>query len=260
MEPACKVCKSKTKFLGNIPFNRGNEGELNQKSPPGGESIPYFICSQCGFIFTSWFDKWNRKDFLEYIYNDAFFSGNIVGHGKNEEENAVRPKYSPSYIDGLKLNDLIENFISQNLLKKPKNELKILDYGSGVGDTAKALIDNRCNVTCFDPFADDSQLNVNNFHFDIIYLIEVIEHCHELPEVVNFLKQNLTAEGILLMSTNLHSFPPPSNIIDSWYITPRTGHVSIFTFRALFKLFKKVDIYLVETETVIFGKNTSGLS
>jgi hypothetical protein len=51
----------------------------------------------------------------------------------------------------------------------------------------------------------------------------------------------------------LHPFPTPPNVLDSWYIAPRNGHISIFTLPAIATLFRRVGINVVMTGMGLFG-------
>ncbi len=255
MNKQCKICQNDAPVLGNVPFDKGNENEANKIVPNGHEMIPYHRCLSCGFIFADAFDEWNHKMFTKYIYNDNFFKG-LEGHGQSSRSEAQIEGMSSSYLDGLKLDTLIKQFQSTGFLKKHKSEMKILDFGSGgnPGDTAKALLDNDYQVMCHDPFAFISSADTLPRDFDIIYLIEVIEHCCDVHGTAQFIANHLSEDGIILMTTTLHPFPYSKDIINSWYITPRTGHVSIFSFESLFQLFRKHRINIVDSKSILVGK------
>ena len=251
----CKICKNKTHLLGKIAFNKGHEKEDDLKIPDGGEYIPYYNCGVCGFIFTAYFDQWSDDQFKKYIYNEAFFSQDM-NKGANEGIESFPKDLSSSYIDGLKLQHLIQEFQLEGMLKKGKTALEILDFGSAgnPGDTAKAFIDNGYKITCYDPYTSGAEYEPLTGLFDVIYLIEVIEHCFDLDATLKLISGHLQYDGVVFLTTNLQPYPTPADVINHWYITPRTGHVSIFTFRSLFHLFKKYQINLINTPTILFGK------
>ena len=251
----CKVCENESHLLGEISFIKGHEKEDNINIPEGGEYIPYYKCTFCGFIFTTYFDQWSNDKFKKYIYNEAFFSQDMNKNG--EEGIPAKPKdYSSSYLDGLKLEFFIRQFQSSGILKKEKTELEILDFGSAgnPGDTAKAFIDNGYKVTCYDPYTSGVHYEPLAGLFDVIYLVEVIEHCCDLDSTLKLISGHLQGDGIVFLSTNLQPYPPPDDVINHWYITPRTGHVSIFTFRSLVALFKKYQINLINNQTILVGR------
>ena len=110
-------------------------------------------------------------DFKAKIYNDDYHKadGALPGY-----ENA-KPRETISYKNGVRLS---------NLLNGSQKEIRVLDYGSSgnPGNTGLGLIDNG-----FDLFFVQYPLNGNNTiatKFDFIYLIEVIEHCHNVEHVM----------------------------------------------------------------------------
>ena len=251
---SCKVCDSESSFLGLVKFEKGHENEDNLLKPKGGSHIPYYGCKSCGFIFTDFFDSWNVPKFRKYIYNQTFFSGDLANDGV-PIEGKLR---SLSYVNGLRIKILIERFIEAKFLLTNKDEMCILDYGSGgaPGDTAQALLDNNYKVNWYDPYAPESS-NLEERVYDVIYLVEVIEHCQNLNQPLDFIDQFLDSKGILIMSTHLHPFPTPNDVLESWYITPRTGHVSIFTMPSIVQLFKRININIVNTGTSLVGKRAN---
>ena len=255
MSKQCKICQNDAPVLGNVRFDKGNENEINKITPSGHEIVPYHRCLRCGFIFADAFDEWNHEMFTKYIYNENFFKG-LKGHGPSSPPEGQVNEMSSSYVDGLKLDTLIKQFQSTGFLKKSKSELKILDFGSGgnPGDTAKALLDNDYHVLCHDPFAFIGSVDKLPQNFDVIYLIEVIEHCCDVHGTAQFIANHLSQDGIILLTTALHAFPSTEDIINSWYITPRTGHVSIFSFQSLFELFHKHGVNIVDTKSILVGK------
>ncbi len=258
----CKICHYECRLLGEIAFNKGHEKEDNIKIPEDGKYIPYYNCTFCGFIFTTYFDQWSDDQFKRYIYNDAFFSQDMNRSTKAEipskptDSSSSSAASSSSYMDGLKLQHLIQQFQSGGLLKKEKTELNVLDFGSAgnPGDTAKAFIDNGYKITCYDPYTSGVKYEPLTGLFDVIYLVEVIEHCFDLDATLKLISGHLHDDGIILLTTNLQPYPAPADVINHWYITPRTGHVSIFTFKSLFVLFRKYQINLINNPTVLFGK------
>ena len=113
-------------------------------------------------------DDWSSEDFKEKIYNDDYHKadGALPGY-----ENA-KPR-EISYKNGVRLS---------NLLNGSPKEIMSLDYGSSgnPGNTGLGLIDNG-----FDLFSEPylNETTELPHKFDFIYLIEVIEHCHNVEHV-----------------------------------------------------------------------------
>ena len=241
-ELSCKCCNSTVKFLGNLDFNKSCHDRINGRVFPVSEiNIPYNICSTCGFIFTTHMDNWTSEDFKTKIYNDDYHKadGALPGY-----ENA-KPRETISYKNGIRL---------FNLLNGSQNEIRVLDYGSSgnPGNTGLALIDNGFDLFSYEPYLYETT-DLPQGKFDFIYLIEVIEHCHNVEHVAEELSSIITRDGLIHIQTLLHPFPAQDNILNSWYISPRNGHISIFTFQSLAILFRKFGINIVNTLHGIVG-------
>lgn len=235
----CKCCGQNAKLIGSVDFNKTCHDRIaGRVFPLSDVLVPYYQCKNCGFVFSNFMDSWSLKDFREKIYNEDYHKADGALPGF---ENAGR-RQTVSYQNGLRL---------VSLLKGGEGVIRVLDYGSGgdPGDTGLALMDAGFHVTSYEPYFSDSAINVNG-KFDFIYLIEVIEHCHELDEVCHFLNEHLSDGGLIHIQTLLHPYPSPDNILGSWYISPRNGHISIFTFQALAVLFRRFGLNVVNT---LFG-------
>jgi len=180
-------------------------------------------------------DNWSMKEFGERIYNEDYSlaDGAIPGY-----EN-VDVRGSVSYQNGLNI---------VRALDGSQKQIRILDYGSGgnPGATGLALLDQGFDVYSYEPhFVDASALPTGQF--DFIIAIEVVEHCHDLVDLGNFLQTRLSRDGIFYIQTLLHPFPNNKDVLSSWYISPRNGHISIFTFRALAIFLRRYGLNLCQT-------------
>jgi hypothetical protein len=130
----------------------------------------------------------------------------------------------------------------------------VLDFGSGgnPGPTGLALQEEGFDVQSYDPFRSDRKA-IGDRRFDLIIAIEVFEHVVDLQNLGHFMKEHLARDGLIWIQTMLHGFPTPPDVLDSWYIAPRNGHVSIFTLRALTALFLSFGINIAQTATGVFG-------
>ncbi len=238
----CKCCGGRANFKGTIDLNKTCHDRIaGRVFPVSNTLIPYYVCVNCGFIFTPYMDQWTMSKFKEIIYNDEYFKADGVLPGY---ENATR-RETNSYKNGLRIADLLDG---------AQEQISILDYGAGgnPGDTGLALLDKGFDLHSYEPhFSNESNLPAGKF--DYIYLIEVIEHCHKLDEVANFISKRLASDGMVHIQTLLHLLPTPENILQSWYISPRNGHISIFTFEALALLFRRHGINIVKTVFGIIG-------
>src|SRR5258706_16460376 len=71
-EPACKCCNGSAAIFAEFDFSRTCEDHKGPVFAKSGISIPYYRCTSCGFVFTSYFDDWSKEMFAERIYNSEY--------------------------------------------------------------------------------------------------------------------------------------------------------------------------------------------
>ena len=65
---ACKVCGRQAPFWDACDFNTHCERAVApQLFAPGGSEVPYYRCTDCGFLFTPAMDGFSREDFSARI-------------------------------------------------------------------------------------------------------------------------------------------------------------------------------------------------
>jgi 2-polyprenyl-3-methyl-5-hydroxy-6-metoxy-1,4-benzoquinol methylase len=129
------------------------------------------------------------------------------------------------------------------LIKKyTKKNNTLLDYGSGPGFLIKYLLENKVEISALEFSADSleriknsyerqkgfigaysiKELNEKNIKFNIITLIEVIEHLndHYLELTFNNIQHLLKAGGYLIITT-----PNDEDITKSYICCPETGEL-----------------------------------
>jgi 2-polyprenyl-6-hydroxyphenyl methylase/3-demethylubiquinone-9 3-methyltransferase len=187
-------------------------------------------------------DTWSQDDFRREVYNDNWYKCDIPppGTGYNIDRN------HPSYKGGQ---------LYAQLLATSRDTIRILDYGSGgnPGAVAVALIEAGFSVHSYEPYFSDSPSTIPDGTYELIILAEVIEHCHNLDEITQFMRKRLCRDGILAIHTLLHPYPAYETVLNSWYVAPRNGHISIFTLPALTLLFHRVGMKIIQTAKGIFG-------
>lgn len=235
----CKCCGNKAKYKGAIDLNKTCHDRFGERVFDLSDIlVNYYVCGNCGFIFTPDMDEWTFRKFGDLIYNEDYSKadGVLPGHENTDRRESV------SYKNGIRLAEILDG---------SQREIRVLDYGAGgnPGDTGLALQDRGFDLVSYDPHVP-SACERPSGKFDFIYMIEVIEHCHNLDAVLLYLSKHLARDGIIHIQTLLHSFPTPEDILSSWYIAPRNGHISIFTFQALAVMFRRYGINIVQT---IFG-------
>ena len=237
----CKCCDTLSPLLGYVDFFKSrdedyyNDRNAVKPSPPQTD-IPYFRCPHCGFIFTNAMDSWSIDDFRKYIYGVTNYM--FVDNGNTRE--------TVSYKMGL---NIAQYFINS------KSDLRVLDYGAGgnPGNLGQALIDEGFDVTSYEPYLSDNASSLKHSQYDLIISVEVFEHCNDLVQVGNQIKNLLARDGVLWIQTLLHPHPSDQNVLNSWYITPSNGHISIFTLPALTLFFRQYGINIVQTAYGLLG-------
>lgn len=186
-------------------------------------------------------DRWSDEDFRREIYNADYVKADPPIPGRTD----VPVRETPAYHAGLYI---------ASMLQGSQGEIRILDFGSGgdPGPTGLALAEQGFSVHSYEPYRSTSSY-VPGARYDVIIAIEVLEHCHDLLKVGQFMKTHLSQEGILWIQTMLHPHPTPPNVLESWYIAPRNGHISIFSLWALTLLFRNAGINIVQTPFAILG-------
>jgi Methyltransferase domain len=240
--PPCKCCGSSTTLTGSVDYNRSCLDRLGVRVfPPSEVLLPYWSCRNCSFVFTDHMDSWSAEDFTREIYNADYIKVDPPIPGRDNVPVRERPSY-----------DTGKNIAA--FLQGSQNAIRIMDFGSGAdpGPTGQALIDHGFNVHSYDPYRGDIDCRIAG-QYEVIIAIEVFEHCHDLAALIEFMKAHLAKGGILWIQTMLHPHPTPPNVLSSWYISPRNGHISIFSLLALNLLFRRIGINIVQTPFATIG-------
>jgi len=240
--PNCKCCGAETSLIGHLDFNKSCLDRLGTRVFPISDlQLPYWSCGNCGFVFTDYMDGWSEDDFRREIYNADYARADPPIPGRTD----VPVREMPAYQAGLHI---------ASMLQGSQDTIRVLDYGSGgdPGPTGLALADQGFKVHSYEPYRSSSSY-VAGSKYDAIIAIEVFEHCHDLGALARFMATHLSDEGILWIQTMLHPCPTPPDVLDSWYIAPRNGHISIFTLWALTLLFRSTGINIVQTAFATLG-------
>ena len=242
----CKCCGSIAPILGTVDFAKTCMDRLGAAVFEKTEClVPYHKCSKCGFIFTNFADEWPDNTISQMIYNDDYGKADGVMPGWEAGEND--PRQTISYKNGLKL--------INNLGITGDQGLQVLDYGAGgnPGSTGLCFEDKGFDLTSYEPYLRDGVTQLKYDKYDLIYSIEVFEHVINLTNLCDFMARHLSDRGLMYVQTLIHPHPAGEDILESWYIAPRNGHFSIFTFPAIFLLFKRVGINIVQTPMGMVG-------
>jgi 2-polyprenyl-3-methyl-5-hydroxy-6-metoxy-1,4-benzoquinol methylase len=208
----CKVCGLDSERYGVLDFNKNCLESLGRYLPLIGVPVYYHQCMSCKLVFTAAFDSWGKSEFLAHVYN--------------AEYEFVDPEYRETRPSGSA--KVVADFIQQ------RKDLSVLDYGGGNGVMAQCLTLGGYNAYSWDPMDSESQ-KPGPRAFSLVSAFEVFEHTptprQTFVEAMDFLRD----DGVLFFSTlTIDDLPPRSSHF--WYISPRNGHVTIYTTRSLDKL------------------------
>lgn len=205
----CKCCGAQARLSGFVDFDRDCFGYNAKRGQIRGLPIAYYCCAECEFAFTDAFDDWSPADYQAHIYNDeyALFDPNFA---------TERPQNTCKLVQ-----HLIHN-----------RSVRILDYGSGNGHTARLLRQaGYAHVTEYDPFHGDPVKPAQG-GFDLVICIEVAEHVPDPLRLFAELNSYTAAHGIILLSTK-DMAEVQGNWVNDWYVAPRNGHISFYSGRTL---------------------------
>ena len=237
--PCCRSCGStRVEFRGRKP------GRFIQRE------FEFFSCPECGLLFVEPFAGFE-------IYNDAYYRG----HGPDPFVD-----YEEEYRDwrqtdrGLEFDDLAR--IANNFFEKnpPGAPVEWLDFGCGAGGFLKYLRERgtfrgqplRLTGHDLGSYAEllaradgfrildlDALAREPDARYDVISLIEVIEHLPAPAEVIALVSRLLKPGGLLLLTTgNMDGRIARRQGIHYRYCAPEI-HVSLFNPRSLAHLYRR---------------------
>jgi SAM-dependent methyltransferase len=214
----CKICNHSTSIWGCVDFNKSCEERNGMYLPYTGVAIYYLKCDHCDYLFTPDFDEWTVEDFKDNIYNDDYI------------------KVDPEYDGKRSMNDA-KYFVER--LNIPK-DIEILDYGAGPGVLAQELNQHGYRVESWDPLWGAEPTWPADKKFDLVMAWEVMEHTptpHEtLAEMMTWLKPG----GHILLCTLSADIMQGKRDPAFWYLSPRNGHVCMYSDKSLNELFATV--------------------
>lgn len=230
----CKICASRAYPLGQVDRLRCCIDRLGTPFyPPSGEMVTYERCGSCGFIFARAFDRFSAAEWRDTIYNDDYERLNppIPGH-----DGPVPLHRQPAYLKGVHIAHMLEAD------RRTEQRARVLDFGSGgdPGPTGQALIDQGHEVVSFDPFRGADTLPIDGRAPDLIIAIEVLEHVSDFDFLRAALDKMMPDHGQIYIETMLHPHDAGPDVMKSWYIAPRDGHISIHTPRSIAALFSAI--------------------
>lgn len=208
-ELACKVCAQRAPFWDECDFST-HCMRSQVVIPASGIPVPYYRCSQCGFVFTPFMDEFSDEDFKTRIYNEDYTR---IDPGFDGERAAFQTRM------------LLDNFGGE--------AITLCDYGGGRGHLANLInaSGTRMRAVSWDPYFDQSTRPQSRF--DMVVSYEVFEHSPDpratFKDMLSFCDDNR-----LLLMTTLCQPPDIAQLKTGWwYCSPRNAHISLHTRQSL---------------------------
>ena len=223
----CKCCRGPSRLYGVVDFNKN--GQTRRGKPVlgcAGIPIYYYRCPDCGFIFTTAFDRFSPADFSRWIYNQEYV---LV----DPDYVSSRPQAGADFLDGL---------------LSPDRPRRLLDYGSGTGAMAEMLRQRGFpQVECYDPYVGGHSERPS-LRYDCLVSIEVVEHSVNPAFTFSDMAGLLDDPGLIIFSTLLQPNDIEQIGLNWWYAAPRNGHVSLHTRKSLSVLLSRLGLQFLSRD------------
>ena len=215
----CKICYHDTSIWGCVDSNKSCEENNGFYLPYTGNAIYYLKCNHCSYLFTVDYDHWSIEDYKNNIYNDDYI------------------KVDPEYANGARSFGQAQLIMNNQTFPKHQN---VLDYGAGNGLLGSILNENGYNVESWDPMWGKAPSWHEGKKFDFIMAFEVMEHTPTPTETIREMKQWLKPNGSMIIGTLSNDIMEGKRDINHWYLSPRNGHVCMYSNRSLDELFSQI--------------------
>ncbi|MDH5380795.1 MAG: class I SAM-dependent methyltransferase [Cyclobacteriaceae bacterium] len=236
----CPVCKTKKfeNYLITKDYMVSNESFAIQK------------CEECDFIFTN--PRPNKEEISKYYESNKYISHT------NKAINPIQLIYKLVRKYTLyKKGKLIYNYIKPNSL---------LDYGCGTGDFINYINKKNIKTIGIEPdklastISKNKGLSIYNTleeipedqPFDVITLWHVLEHIHQLEDIIEKLKNLLSAKGIMIVALPNYESYDATYYKEYWAGWDVPRHLYHFSKKTLTKLFNSKKLKIKEIKPMIF--------
>jgi Methyltransferase domain len=206
--PHCKVCAGETRLFDVLDLGR----QCNLTPYPDGLiGVPVYFhrCTQCGLVFTGFFDRFDSELWSRHIYNADYARidpeyGGVRSARDAKVVRAAMGSWWPASGVGC-------------------------DYGGGQGHLAAHLRGLGLRFDTLDPFGVQ-HVSVQAGSYAMVTAFEVMEHFAQ-PEASFAEIAALAApqQCLLLASTSLvDPRMRPGELAQWWYAAPRNGHITLY--------------------------------
>ena len=219
------------------------------------ETFPINDCKSCGFRFTNNFPS---EDSIGRYYD----SPDYISHS-DSKTGFINRLYHFFRKQMLKKK---VNLVSKQVVSRQKDNIHLLDIGSGTGYFLNAAKEKGYTVTGIEKDNNAREYAVSNFEldikdeqslwsienesFDVITLWHVLEHMENLNEVVAKIKSILKPDGVVILALPNHNSYDAKKYKGYWaaYDVPR--HLWHFTPDTVEKLLGKHHFNIIKQNTM----------
>ena len=219
------------------------------------ETFPINDCKSCGFRFTNNFPS---EDSIGRYYD----SPDYISHS-DSKTGLINRLYHFFRKQMLKKK---VNLVSKQVVSRQKDNIHLLDIGSGTGYFLNAAKEKGYTVTGIEKDNNAREYAVSNFEldikdeqslwsienesFDVITLWHVLEHMENLNEVVAKIKSILIPDGVVILALPNHNSYDAKKYKGYWaaYDVPR--HLWHFTPDTVEKLLGKHHFNIITQKTM----------
>lgn len=224
----CKVCGADAPLFGVLDFNRSCEEVRGTFLPLAGAPVYYRRCVACELLYSDAFDDWTDAEFGEHIYNDGYAAVDPDFEAKRPIGNAA---------------------LIARTFQDARASLEVLDYGGGNGRLAAEL--ERAgfrSARTYDRFHPAHRERPSG-RCNLVTCFETIEHMPDPKGGAADIASFLADDGLLILSTLVQPQDIAKLRMQWWYAGPRNGHITLFTYRALARLFGELGLQVYPTSS-----------
>ena len=230
-DPVCQICG------GRMIYFMEKSGSFIH------DSFRFFRCLNCNFVSVV-----NPITDYNKIYDDAYYEGRGADPLVDYAFELDHPDRTLRIYEWQGVLEAVRHHYGQEL-----DGARWLDYGSGTGGLVRFLRDRRIEAFGFEVggYADralrrgiqnllPSELTERNSSFDIVSLIEVLEHVPDPVSLLQSIRELLRPGGLLFLTTG--NSDPHRSAFASWgYVIPEI-HVSYFSPESLARALDRADL------------------
>lgn len=219
------------------------------------ETFPICDCNSCGFRFTNYFPS---VDTIGRYYD----SPDYISHS-DSRKGLINLLYHFFRKQMLKKK---VNLVSKYVVPRQKDNIRILDIGSGTGYFLNAAKERGYTVTGIEKDSNARDYAITNFGlnvkdeqslwaienelFDVITLWHVLEHIENLNEVVAKINSILKPNGVVIIALPNHDSYDAKKYKDFWAAYDAPRHLWHFTSNTVKKLLGKHQFNIVKQKNM----------